>query len=475
MSPPARRGRPGARGGARGSRIAGGARPSPAREVAARVLERVETDLGFADTALDAALTAGGLEPRDAALATELTFGTLRWQRYLDWILAPHSRRRLESLDPRVRVLLRMTAYQIAFLERVPAFAAVNDAVTLSGRAPGVGAFVNAVLRSFARRGAREREPAPPRDPIEALAIRCSFPTWIAERWTARYGCNGAESLMRALNERPPLTLRANQLRITRDALGERLAAENGLDWRPAQLAPEGLIVGHAGSPGEWAAFTDGSFAVQDEASMLIARLLAPEPGSTVADVCAAPGTKTTHLAELMDNRGRIVAFDRDAGRLARVGEAATRLGISIIDTRDGPVEVLAPGFRTACDAVLVDAPCSNLGVLRRNPEVKWRRRPADLAQAGRHQAEILGAAAAMVRPGGRLVYATCSLELEENDEVVRTFLAAHADFALDPPDDFPLPLDEGGWLRCLPHRHGTDGFSAVRFRRGELRGITTS
>jgi 16S rRNA (cytosine967-C5)-methyltransferase len=463
----------------RGSRRPDTARPAPvpasaARDVAARVLERVETDASFADSALDAELTSRRLEPRDAALATELVYGALRWQGYLDWILAPHSRRRLPSLDPRVRVLLRMTAYQIAFLERVPAFAAVNDAVTLAPRSPGVSAFVNAVLRSFARRGAREREPAPPRNPIDALAARCSFPTWIVERWVVRYGRDEAESLMRALNERPPLTLRANRLRITRDELGRRLADEDGLDSRPTRLAPEGLVVGPGGAPGEWRAFVDGGFAVQDEASMLIARLLAPEPGATVADVCAAPGTKTTHLAELMDNRGRILAFDREPTRLARVGEAAARLGISIIDAREGPVESLAKDFQAACDGVLVDAPCSNLGVLRRNPEVKWRRQPSDIALASQRQREILGSAAAMVRPGGRLVYATCSLEPEENDDVARAFLAAKPEFRLDPPDDFPLPLDAGGWLRCLPHRHGTDGFSAVRFRRSEVSGITT-
>ena len=466
MSPPVRPGRPGARGGPRAGRVAGGTAPSPAREVAARVLERVEADLSFADSVLEAELTARRLEARDAALATEMVYGTLRWQRYLDWILAPHSRRRLESLDPRVRVLLRMTVYQIAFLERVPAFAAVNDAVTLAPRTPGVRAFVNAVLRSFSRRGAREREPTPPRNPSDALAVRCSFPTWIVERWTKRYGREDAESLMRALNERPPLTLRANRLRITRDALGQRLAEEDGLEWRPTRLAPEGVVVGHGGAPGEWRAFAGGSFAVQDEASMLIARLLAPDPGSTIADVCAAPGTKTTHLAELMDNRGRILAFDREPVRLERVDEAAARLGISIIDTRDGLVESLAPSFRAACDGVLVDAPCSNLGVLRRNPEVKWRRQPSDLALASRRQSEILDAAATMVRPGGRLVYATCSLEPEENDEVARAFLAANTDFTPDPPQEFPLPLDADGWLRCLPHRHGTDGFSAVRFRR---------
>jgi 16S rRNA (cytosine967-C5)-methyltransferase len=440
--------------------------PSPARAVAARVLERVEVDASFADLALERELDARRLPPRDAALATELAYGTLRWQRYLDWVLAPHSRRPLEALDPRVRAILRMTAYQIALLERVPSFAAVNDAVTLAPRTPGVGAFVNAVLRSFARRAPREREPAPPRDPTDALATRCSFPTWLAERWVARYGREDAEALMRALNERPPLTLRANALRLSRDALAQRLAVEEGLGGRPTRHAPEGLVVGPGGAPGTWRAFADGSFAVQDEASMLIGRLLAPEPGSTVADVCAAPGTKTTHVAELMADRGRVLAFDREPERLARVREAAARLGITIIDAREGPVEALAPGFVDACEGVLVDAPCSNLGVLRRNPEVKWRRRPSDLSVASRRQSEILAAAATMVKRGGRLVYATCSLEPEENEAVVHAFLGARPDFATDPPETFPLPLDADGWLRCLPHRHGTDGFTAVRFHR---------
>src|SRR5262249_13446927 len=188
---------------------------------------------------------------------------------------------------------------------------------------------------------------------------------------------------------------------------------EEGLVGRATIHAPEGLLVGPGGAPASWRAFADGSFTVQDEASMLIARLLAPEPGSTAADVCAAPGTKTTHIADLMADRGRILAFDREPERLARVREAAARLGITIIDARDGAVDALAPDFRGACDAVLVDAPCSNLGVLRRNPEVKWRRQPSDLGPASRQQSEILAAAATMVKPGGRLAYATRSLAPE--------------------------------------------------------------
>lgn len=440
---------------------------APARAVAARVLERVEEDDAWADLVLDAELAREPLTARDTALATELVYGTLRWQRYLDWILAPHSRRKLAALDTRVRVVLRMTAYQIAFLERVPPFAAVNDAVTLArGHKPGLAEYTNAVLRSFARRGVREREPASPRDPLDALATRCSFPTWLAARWVARYGMAEAETLMRAMNDRPPLTLRVNTLKTTRAALAERLRADAGLDVRETAYAPDGLVIERGGTPGAWAAFAEGTCLVQDEASMLVARLLEPQPGQTVADVCAAPGTKSTHLAQLMEDRGHVLAFDPQPARLARVVDLAQRLGAASIRTTGGTAEALAPQWPDACDGVLVDAPCSNLGVLRRNPEVKWRRRTTDIPACAARQRAIVTAAATMVKRGGRLVYATCSLEPEENEEVARALLAERPDFRFEAPSDFPLPLDADGMLRCRPHRHNTDGFTVARFRR---------
>jgi 16S rRNA (cytosine967-C5)-methyltransferase len=453
------------------ARAAGGqptrrATPAPARAVAVRVLERVETEAAFADLALDAELARHPLAPRDVALATELVYGTLRWQRYLDWIVAPHSKRRLAALDVRVRVLLRLTAYQLTFLERIPAFAAVNDAVTLARSAPGVAEYVNAVLRAFARRGAAEREPMPPRDATDALATRCSFPTWLAARWIARYGRDAATALMRALDERPSLAVRANTLRTSRDALIERLRVEDGVAARPARLAPEGLIVEGGGAPGRWRTFGEGACVVQDEASMLVARLLDPEPGATIVDACAAPGTKTTHLAQLMDDRGRIIALDPQPGRLGRVAEAAMRLGVTIVESVEGLVEELAPRWAGAADGVLVDAPCTNLGVVRRNPEVKWRRQPADVVAAAERQRRILTAAATLVKSGGRLVYATCSLEPEENDDVVRAFLDGHRDFGVDTPAAFPVAPDSDGFVRFLPHVHGTDGFTAIRLRR---------
>ncbi len=441
---------------------------APARALAARVLERVERDAAFADLALDAELGRRRVASRDIGLATELVYGTLRWQRYLDWILTPHSRRSLEALDPPVRVLLRMTAYQVVFLERVPSFAAVNDAVTLArAGARGAAEYTNAVLRAFTRRSPAEREPPPPRDAVDALATRCSFPTWLAARWIDRYGEAEATSLMTAMNARPPLSLRTNTLRLSREALAARLAAEDRVETRTTTWAPEGLrVAGAAGTPAGWRAFADGACVVQDEASMLVARLLGPRPGETVIDACAAPGTKTTQLAQLMDNRGRIIALDPQPSRLDRVAEAATRLGVTIVQTIEGTVQELVSSYAPRADAVLVDAPCTNLGVLRRNPEVKWRRRPEDVAASAARQSQILTAAATLVKSGGRLVYATCSLEPEENASLLDAWLRGQPAWRIEAPAEFPLTLDADGYLRTRPDRHDTDGFTAVRLRR---------
>lgn len=439
---------------------------SPARALALGILCRVEEDRAFADLALAAALERGRLPPRDRALVTELVYGTLRWQRRLDWVLAPHSRRRLDRLDPWVRNLLRLSAYQLHFLDKVPAWAAVSEAVALAReRDRGHAAsFVNAVLRALAAGGAAL--PSLPDDPVEAEAIHLAFPSWLARRWARRLGLPEASRLMAALNERPAVTVRANLLRCSREALAERLAREEGATTAVSGLTPEGLRIESPHPASRFRSFREGWFTLQDEASILIGRLLGPRPGETVADVCAAPGTKATHLAALMENRGRIVAIDPHPGRLRLVGQAAARLGADIVEAHAGTVEALAPSFAGRFDRVLVDAPCSNLGVLRRSPDVKWRRTETELPRLAERQRSILAAAARMCRPGGTLVYATCSLEPEENQEVVLPFLRAHPGWRLDPPEAFPIPLEPPGVLSCLPHRHGTDGFTAFRLRQ---------
>jgi 16S rRNA (cytosine967-C5)-methyltransferase len=435
------------------------------------ILRRVEVDDAFADPLLDTLPTRAGLDARDRGLVTEVVYGALRWQRLLDWHLGRVASRPLAELPPWLRALLRASAYQLAFLDRIPPRAVVHEAVELAkGRRPrGVPSFVNAVLRALA--AGPHPWPAPSAeeagDRLDALAIRTSQPTWLLARWVARYGEAEAIALAEAMNARPPLTLRVNTLRATAAALTAALAAR-GATVVPCRFAPDGLAVSEAGDPRQLPPLQAGSCAVQDEAAILVGHALGPAPGETVADVCAAPGSKTTHLAQLMENRGRILATDPHPARLARLRAACRLLGATIVEARAEGVDGLAREVGPVCDRVLVDAPCSNLGVLRRNPDAKWRRRETDLAGLAATQSAILDAAARLVRPGGVLLYATCSLEPEENESVVAAFRDRQPAFV---PDPIPAPVPAAclaapEMLRTDPHRHGTDGFTAIRLRR---------
>jgi 16S rRNA (cytosine967-C5)-methyltransferase len=436
--------------------------------VALEVLVRTETTNAYADRLLEALADRAALDARDRGLATELALGTLRWQRRLDWALARASRRPLQGLAPWVRALLRLTAYQLAYLDRIPPWAAVHEAVELAKvrRSGGATAFVNGVLRALAS----ESRPWPiptAASPVEALALRTSQPTWLVERWWARYGPAETEELALAMNAAPLIVVRANTLRLPVDAVATALR-EAGAGPVPTPFALEAFALERAGDLRQLAPLRDGSVAVQDEAAILVGHALGPRPGETVADVCAAPGTKTTHLAALMENRGRIVAADPHAGRLGLLREACARLGATIVEPRLAEAQGLTKDLGSTCDRVLVDAPCSNLGVLRRNPDGKWRRRPGDFATLVPTQAQILEAAAELVRPGGVLVYATCSLEPEENEGVVAELLARRPDMQPDPlPPAVPAACRASpAVLRMTPHRHGSDGFTAHRLRR---------
>ena len=438
---------------------------APARQAALEILCRVDEHDAYADLALEAHLEKLGLAPRDRALTTELVYGTLRWRRTLDWELQARSTRPIEALEVWLLNLLRLSDYQLRFLDRVPPWAVVDDAVRIarSRGHKGIGDYVNALLRQVARSSPDSL--AQPNDPIEALAIRSSFPSWLIQRWIKRYGMNEAGALANAMNQRPPTTVRVNSLKTTREALEARLLKQK-ISSRPTRYAPDGLLLEDAPPLVSLDAFREGFLTAQDEASILVSHLVDPQPGETVADVCSAPGTKATHLAQLMGNKGRIIAMDPHPSRLKLVAESCHRLGVEIVECHAGSVEALAPRFAGICDRVLVDAPCSNLGVIRRHPDVKWRRRESDLEALQTVQLSILGAAAELVRPGGLLVYATCSLEPEENEFVVARFLAERPGFYLDPPTQFFEPFEPSGFLRLTPSQHGTDGFSAARLRR---------
>lgn len=456
----------------------GQARAAALRALAA--IERRTSDLPAALAASRRALD----DARDRALAAEIITGTVRWQAALDHVIDAIAGGK--PIEPDVRLILRLSAYQLLHLDRVPASAVVNDAVNLAraaqhGRAAG---FVNAVLRTISR--SRQKLPLPPRPGENAdretrvayLSITCSHPRWLVERWLDRVGFDVAEAWTTFNNAPAPVTLRANRFTATRDAVAAALAAE-GVPTQLTRFAPDGLEV-ESGAVLHSAAFERGDCGVQDEASQLVAEMLLATPGARVLDVCAAPGGKTLLLAGRTNPGGRVVAVDVRRRRIALLASALRRErapGVFVVQAD----AARALPFGGQFDAVLVDAPCSGLGTLRRDPDVRWRRSAAELGGFRDRQQAILEEASRAVRPGGALVYATCSSEPEENDAVVDAFLATNAGFREeDPRSHSPCPaglaatLDERGRLRTAPHLHRLEMFFAARLVRifGENRAV---
>jgi len=448
-------------------------RRATARTLAQRVLLDVEQHETAANETLDEQLRRFPLEARDRALAQELIYGVLRHRSRLDWRLDQVASKPMAKLPAHIRTVLRLGAYQLLCLHKIPPSAAVNESVSLvkTGRtAPGYWTgFVNAVLRALIRTDIPE-EPAD--GPVPSLSIRHSCPPWLTERWIARFGTERAAALCEATTTVPPLTIRANTLRISRDVLQAGLA-ELGYQARSTAVSPVGLVLEKCGSIEEIPLFHEGLFYVEDEAAQLIPLLLDPQPGELVLDACAAPGGKTTHLAARMENQGEIIALDRSAARLKFVGENCRRLGITIVH----PIraDATAPFSSTArdrhFDRILVDAPCSGLGVLRRHPEAKWRKEAASLARHPAIQRQTLDQVSRLLRPGGVLVYSTCSSEPEENEQVIDQFCREHQDFHREsiapwlPPSGSSFVTIQGD-LSTMSNDQSMDLFFAARLRK---------
>lgn len=414
-------------------------------------------------------------DERDRALAGEIATGTLRWQGAFDHLVAGYSRRPVARLDPEVLTILRLTIFQLLHLERVPASAAVNDAVDLVRRAgkSSAAALVNAILRRVSRE--RNRLPLPPRAAgeegaeLEYLSVTLSHPRWLAARWRSRYGFDAAEAWCRFDNEPAPLTLRANRLRTTRERLAGALL-DAGVRTRPTRYAPDGLIV-EQGNPLSTEFAGRGLFVVQDESSQLVAAATAARPAERVLDACAAPGGKTTAMAAGMQGRGLVVASDVRPARVRLLAETVERAAAPNVSVVQANAAAPLP-FGEVFDLVLLDAPCSGLGTLRRDPDIKWRRAEEEFPTLSALQRRMLEATARTVRPGGRVVYSTCSSEPEENEEVVARFLETTPGFRLERLELPAAPelIDAEGFLRTLPFAHGLEAFFAARLvKRGGL------
>lgn len=414
------------------------------------------------------------MDERDRALLTELVYGVMRWQGRLDWHLDQLSHIKPQKMDPAVRVLLRLALYQLLFLDRIPAHAAVNETVNIAkGSQPlHLVRFVNAILRTAVRRQGAWQWPTAEADPESYLAIMTSHPSWFVRRVLQEKGFAEAEQLCQANNRIAPMTLRVNFLQ-TSSAEVLHCLAQLGIEVQGSAYLAEALrLAGLRHDITQTAPYRQGWIQVQDEASQMIAHLLAPEPGTRVLDLCAGFGGKSTHLAVLMANRGEILAVDKSAWKLEELQANAQRQRVGIIEPLpQNALEVLA-GQVGDFDRVLLDAPCSGFGVLRRNPDIKWRRHPKDPHRFARMQQELLRHAAGLVRRDGVMVYATCTMFAEENDAVVKQFLQEHPRWALEPAADF-LPaacreLTDGVFFQSWPHRHDIDGFFGARLRRRE-------
>ena len=423
-----------------------------ARHLAFEVLKRVEAG-GRSDAELGVALARERMSPEDRALATRIVYGVVAWQLRLDHTIAAYADRRIERIDTDTLLALRIGAYQLLLLDRVPGYAAVDRSVgLLSGAARRSAGFANAILRRVARDGA-----APlPSDENEADSIELSHPLWLLRLWVRELGRSDANALMRANNEPAPSALRCL---APREAVLADLAAR-GVRAAPARYAPDALVA-------EGTAALPGLVVPQSEASQLVTLLLGACVGERVLDACAAPGGKTAYLASLVGPAGSVTAVDPRRSATRRI-EAL--LGLAGVRARVVAARIQDLAVDQPYDAVLVDAPCSGLGTLREHPEIRWRRSEADLTRYAMQQDEILAAASRHVRPGGRLVYATCTLTRAENDDVVDRFLDRNRDFAAHPPATVHpavLPLiDERCRMRTSPHRHGLAGFFAARLVR---------
>ena len=442
-------------------------RPPDPRDLALQILVATESRSAYSDRLLETRLRESGLAPRDAALVTSLVQGTLRHRALLDHHLSALTQSDLDGLPAWIRGALRVGAYQILVLTRVPARAAVDESVKLARRYghPGTAGLVNAVLRRLAD-GARAPLPAPEEDPVGRLAIMHSHPRWIVERWVKRWGEAEAARLLEADNEEPRVSVRGNGHRIDPKALAAALEAEGwkpepGPNGGPVLLLPRGYVVSRS------RLFREGFLSLQDEAEAVVPLLLDLKPGDRALDLCAAPGGKSAQIAERVAPGGSVIAIERHTGRARALRENLVgRLRLPSVHVICG--DGAKPPLRGPFACALVDAPCTGLGVLRRRADARWRKEASAIAEMAARQRAILGAAAPLVRPGGALVYSVCSLEPEETDDIVRSFLSEHREYRLDDARPFlpPAFASEEPVLRATPHGHGTDGVFAARMVR---------
>jgi 16S rRNA (cytosine967-C5)-methyltransferase len=420
--------------------------PTPSRTCAFRVLQRTFGEGAYADRAFRAEAERAGLDARDRAFAHRLTYGAIQNRRTLDYVIMALSSRRLSSIDLPLLNALRLGIYQVVLLDGVPDHAAVGQTVDLAKHhAHGGHRLVNAVMRRATREAGDLIAELTDNTPAEA-AVRHSHPEWVVRMWWDALGPDETIALLERDNGPAENAVRANELLVTAGEVADRLA-EQGVKSRVAEDIPEGLVLDGQFDAHGSQLFKEGAIMPQSRASMLVARTLAPQPGERVLDLCAAPGAKTSHIAALMGNDGEVVAVEKHGGRAKALGENCDRLGATCVSVREADAADVGGEF----DRVLLDPPCSDLGTLQSRPDVRWKKDEDAVARLVPEQQTLLDAAAERVRPGGTLVYSTCTISPEENERQIEHFLERRGDFRSDEQ------------TQLLPHRHATDGFFIAR------------
>ncbi len=439
-----------------------------AREAALKGLRAVHQDGAYANVAMAQILRREKLSDADRRLATELVYGVVKAGDTMDWMVSRYVTRPLEKISPVILEILRLGFYQLFFLDKIPAAAACNEAVNLAKKYGhrGTAGFVNAVLRTAIREPERVKFPEGKGQETKHLALAAQHPEWLVRQWVKRFGWEETRALCAFNNEPAVLSLRTNTLKIQREDLLERLRTAHA-EAEPSLWAPEGILCRAHGAMDDMAALREGFFQVQDESSMQVAHVVAPLPGEFIIDACSAPGGKATHLAALMKNQGRIVAADIYPAKLARIKENAARLGIDIIETLCCDAREIGVRYAGQADRLLLDVPCSGLGVLRRRADARWRRTQQEMAALPALQRAILSGAVPAVKTGGILVYSTCTIRVQENEAVVTAFLDEHPEFSLEMTGHFlPLQKREEAMVQFYPQRDKIDGFFIARLRK---------
>lgn len=462
------------------SSVQSSAQSKDARQVAFLGLLSVQKG-AFADVALDQLLRQFELSEADRRLVTELVYGCVRRSRTLDALITQLATKPANQQPPKLRLILHLGLYQLRYLSQIPPAAAVDTTVSLARQngLSGLTGVVNGLLRQYLRLKEQSVDPLQlPADPVARIAVQHSFPEWIVEVWRSQLGLETAEQLCAWFNHPPHIDLRVN-LRLTTLEQVEAAMQEAGIAVSRISGLPQALrLPSGAGAVQRLPGFVEGWWSVQDGSAQLVSHLLDPQPGETVIDACAAPGGKTTHIAELMGDRGVVWGCDRNASRLKKLTENAQRLKLQSIQLRVGDSRSFED-FRAQADRVLLDAPCSGLGTLHRHSDARWRQTPDSVQQLSQLQKELLTEAATWVKPGGVLVYSTCTLHPDENEAVVQSFLSQHPAWKIDAPPQNIATLAAVNqtdsaekapeWLKVLPPQSDLDGFFMVRLKQSGL------